>query len=208
MIPQNLLAMARAASGTCPVFTYLSRNLQITEGRHSIFRKITADLDLRELRTGGFRCGPQIASPSSKGGVGQRALKRLGEGLPMKQLGSRLAFLIVLAAALSQSVFGQATNGNISGTVMDPGEAVVQGCEVTLAHVTTGVTRSIKTDTSGVYRFNNVPVGLYSITARSEGFMANTLQSVTVSLNRTTTANLTLQRRGWPRDWRSRKLRP
>ena len=111
----------------------------------------------------------------------------------MKQLGSRFAFLVVLAAFLGQSAFGQATDGNIVGTVMDPSEAVIQGCEVTLENVATGVTRTVRTDTSGVYRFNNAPVGLYRITARSEGFTATTLQSVTVSLNRTTTANLTMQ---------------
>ena len=111
----------------------------------------------------------------------------------MRELGNKLVFCFVLAALLGQNAFGQATDGNIAGAVMDPTHAVLQGCEVVLENVATGVTRTVRTDTSGVFRFNNVPVGLYRITARAEGFTPNTLQSVTVSLNRTTTANMMLQ---------------
>jgi hypothetical protein len=111
----------------------------------------------------------------------------------MKQVRARCLLVTVALAVWCVSAFAQATDGNIVGTVMDPSQAVIQGCEITLENMATGVTRATRTDESGVYRFNNVAVGLYGITARAAGFTTNTLQSVAVSLNKTTTANLNLQ---------------
>ena len=63
------------------------RRLHISRGifklrkiKHSISRRLTAHLDLGELRTHDFRCGPKNASPSNKGGAAHRAAKRLKRG--------------------------------------------------------------------------------------------------------------------------------
>ncbi len=104
-----------------------------------------------------------------------------------------LAAVVVLLLALSPSpVLGQATDGNITGTVLDASSAVIPNASVQLENTATGVKHDTKTDTSGVYRFNNILVGTYRITAKAEGFTAATLENVDVVLNRTTTANLTL----------------
>jgi len=57
----------------------------------------------------------------------------------------------------------------------------------------TGVKANSKTNASGEYRFNNILVGRYKLTAAATGFTATTLASVLVELNKTSTANLTLQ---------------
>src|SRR5205085_3638248 len=57
----------------------------------------------------------------------------------------------------------------------------------------TGVKATTKTDGSGTYRFNNVLVGNYSVTVSASGFTTASMKNVDVELNKTTTANMTMQ---------------
>jgi len=107
---------------------------------------------------------------------------------------SKFLFVFLLTPALLPVPgFGQAADGNITGTIYDPTGAVVPGTAIELENVATGVKRATQSDASGVYRFNNVLVGQYRVTARAQGFTPATLEKVDVALNKTTTANLTLQ---------------
>jgi hypothetical protein len=102
--------------------------------------------------------------------------------------------LLLLAWALGSALaIAQVTDGNITGTVLDASGAVVPTASVEAENVGTGLKRAARTDSLGTYRINNVPVGTYRITAKAEGFAATTLENVVVNLNRTTTANLTMQ---------------
>jgi len=56
----------------------------------------------------------------------------------------------------------------------------------------THVSRAATTDSTGLYRFINVPVGHYEITAEAPGFTKQVLTNLNVELNRTLTANLRL----------------
>ncbi len=112
----------------------------------------------------------------------------------MPQSSWKLLITLLLALTVWQATtFAQATDGNITGTVYDPTGAVVPGATVELENAATGVVRSTQTDSSGVYRFNNVLVGQYRVTARATGFAAATLENIDVALNKTTTANVSLQ---------------
>ena len=55
----------------------------------------------------------------------------------------------------------------------------------------TSVTVTTKTNASGEYRFNNLPVGAYKISASAQGFQSSTRQTP-VDLNSTITVNLKL----------------
>jgi hypothetical protein len=101
----------------------------------------------------------------------------------------RVLLLMVLAAVPS---LPQASDGNIVGSVSDQTSAAVGNAAITLVNVSTGVKRTTATDSTGSYRFPNVQVGNYDITAQAGGFAAQTLKNVTVELNRTVTANLRL----------------
>ena len=57
----------------------------------------------------------------------------------------------------------------------------------------TGVKASQKSNSVGEYRFGNLPVGTYSLTATGTGFASSTVKAITVSLNKTVSQNLTLQ---------------
>jgi hypothetical protein len=87
----------------------------------------------------------------------------------------------------------QATDGNLVGAVEDASGAAVSGATTQLVNVSTGVMRAGMTDASGLYRYNNLPAGLYKLTATATGFSTVTLQDVLVELNKTTTANIRLQ---------------
>ena len=107
-----------------------------------------------------------------------------------RQMFATVFLLLLILTPLP--VFGQATDGNVAGTVYDPSGAVVPDAIVQVRNIATGVTRDTKTDSSGAYQINNVLVGTYSITAKAQGFAAATLANVDITLNRTTTANLKL----------------
>src|SRR6185436_6176445 len=91
------------------------------------------------------------------------------------------------------SVFGQASDGNVVGTVLDSTGSAVPSAKVELENVATNVKAIATTDTSGFYRFSNVLIGSYNITVSAAGFGAASLRNVLVKLNKTTTANVSLQ---------------
>ena len=104
------------------------------------------------------------------------------------------AFLIVLALTVfSSRGFAQATDANLVGSILDPSSGGVPNATVDLENMATGVKYSTVADSRGQYRFNNAPVGRYSITATAPGFTSSSLRNVDLQLNKTATANLTLQ---------------
>src|SRR4051812_155500 len=86
---------------------------------------------------------------------------------------------------------GQAISGNIVGTVLDSSSAVISNATVEIVKVDTGAISSIKTSATGAYRFENLPVGSYKLTVKSDGFKT-AVQQVDVALNQTGTLNVTL----------------
>ena len=71
--------------------------------------------------------------------------------------------MLVALAALAVTLFGQATDSNIVGTINDPTGAVVTNAKVVATNKGTNVKYEATSDAVGDYRLNNVPVGLYDI---------------------------------------------
>src|SRR5439155_24095946 len=71
--------------------------------------------------------------------------------------------------------------------------AVVPNAAVTVENIATGVKSQTTTGSNGVYMFNNLRVGTYKITVKKAGFTDAALQNLAVELNKTTTANVTMQ---------------
>ncbi len=101
--------------------------------------------------------------------------------------------LFLLAALLPGAAFSQTTSSNLVGRVMDTSGAVIPGATVEAENAATGVKSITTSGDDGQYHFNNIPVGKYTITATISGFQTLTLRNVVLDLNRTATANLTLQ---------------
>jgi hypothetical protein len=100
--------------------------------------------------------------------------------------------LLIAIGLLSVPGFGQAISGDLVGTVTDPTGAVVPNATVEAVNSATGVAATTKTNANGEYRFSNLPIGTYNITANSQGFAPTTVRDFRVDLNKTATAKLTL----------------
>src|SRR5579864_191783 len=94
---------------------------------------------------------------------------------------------------LSATLFGQATsNATLQGTVTDKNQAVIKSAEVTITNKATGATRTMNTNDVGEYRADLQP-GVYSVSAKANGFSAAEAKDLEVFVGRTLTQNFTLQ---------------
>ena len=64
---------------------------------------------------------------------------------------------------LAASLFGQATDGNLVGTITDASGAVIPGAQVKITNRATNIQTLSTSNASGEYRFNNIPVGSYDL---------------------------------------------
>ena len=104
------------------------------------------------------------------------------------------ALTLTLFSLLALSVglaYGQAISGNLVGTLLDSSGAAVPNAEVTAMNVGTAQLIPGRTNSTGEFRFDNLPIGTYKISAKASGFRTTTVEAE-VQLNKTGTVNLTL----------------
>ncbi len=97
-----------------------------------------------------------------------------------------------LVLLLASFAVGQAVSGDLVGLVVDKTGAVVPNAAITVVNEGTNVKASTTTNAGGEYRFSNLPIGLYDVTASATGFGAETVKGVTVDLNKANNARITL----------------
>jgi hypothetical protein len=115
-------------------------------------------------------------------------MNRTASSLKVFALAVALFSLLTLSAGVA---YGQAISGNVVGTVVDSTGAAVANADVSATNLGTAVVTSTNTGGTGSYRFDNLPVGAYTITVKASGFRATVVQ-VEVLLNHTGTVNATL----------------
>ena len=103
-----------------------------------------------------------------------------------------VSMLAVLLVGTSFAAWGQATSGNIAGTVVDRSGAVIPNASVTATNVATGVAATAQASKVGDFYIPNLLPGNYNITATASGFASYTLKNFTVALNATSTAHMVL----------------
>ena len=92
--------------------------------------------------------------------------------MTLQKISSKSAYLfmvLILAMFAVVRASGQST-GAISGTVSDPTGAAVSEASVTVKNVATGQSRSVQTNTSGVFLFPDLPIGSYTMEITKAGF--------------------------------------
>ena len=95
---------------------------------------------------------------------------------PLRQLS---IFLVLIASAfISQA---QVNTANLSGLVTDPTGAVIAHVTVSVTNPATGYARTVQTDGAGLYSFQDLPIGQYSLTANQPGFDSIT-ETVTLTV--------------------------
>src|ERR1700722_1282528 len=77
-----------------------------------------------------------------------------------------LCLLLLFVASIS----AQETTGGIVGTVKDPSGASVPNATVSVTAAALVGTKTVETDSSGYYRFANLPPGNYTLTITATGF--------------------------------------
>ncbi|MFL6450810.1 MAG: carboxypeptidase regulatory-like domain-containing protein [Bryobacteraceae bacterium] len=101
------------------------------------------------------------------------------------------AFLCLLICSIPS--FSQTSFGRISGTVTDPGGAVVSNAPVTIVNSETQATRTVNTNDSGFYSATNLPIGNYSVKVEQPGFRKQERSDIRVSADARLTMDFNLQ---------------
>ena len=97
----------------------------------------------------------------------------------------RALLIVALVIALSPLALGQTSRGTVTGTVTDPNGAVIAGAEVTLISGATKLTRTTTTNSEGLYRFEAVDPGPYSVKVNATGFGEVVNTGIEVRANQT-----------------------
>ena len=92
-----------------------------------------------------------------------------------------LAWVFLLAS----TGFAQSDRGAITGTVLDPGGAVIPGASITAVHAETGAQYETITTPTGNYTISSLPVGAYSVTIAAPGFRKLIRTGITVEVAQT-----------------------
>jgi len=103
-----------------------------------------------------------------------------------------LLILAALVGLLASAGLAQEFRGRIQGIVTDSSQAVIPGASVTLANVNTQVKTVRQTNEAGIYRFDNVDPGAYTITIEASGFSKFLQENVQVRSQGDITVNATL----------------
>jgi hypothetical protein len=85
------------------------------------------------------------------------------------------------------------TEGELTGTVVDPSGAAVPGATLTLSQASTGFATTLQANESGVYAFGNVQPGSYTLGVAAKGFATKTYNDVNVYAGRTTDLKVDLK---------------
>ncbi|MGH9326873.1 MAG: carboxypeptidase regulatory-like domain-containing protein [Terriglobia bacterium] len=101
-----------------------------------------------------------------------------------------LAFIVLRVTVFAQSGAGMAT---IVGTVTDPSGAVIPGASVTVTVPDKGFARKLVTNSSGLYRLADVPIGAAVITVEAHGFKRFVRSGITLSVDEVLQVNASLQ---------------
>ena len=98
----------------------------------------------------------------------------------------RMPFALLLLAAIVVAfapAWGQEVTAGITGTVVDPSGAMVNGANVVATDTERGTVYSAKTNSDGVFTITRVPVGTYSVKASASGFETVVYPTFTLVLN-------------------------
>ncbi len=104
-----------------------------------------------------------------------------------------VAFFALVASLLPLPAAAQTNQGSIAGNVADPSGAMVANAKIVAKDVNTGATYQTVSSSAGAYRFPNLNIGTYDITATASGFKSATLSGVQVQTATTAAIDIKLQ---------------
>ncbi|PYV40175.1 MAG: hypothetical protein DMG09_07390 [Acidobacteria bacterium] len=99
---------------------------------------------------------------------------------------------VLLGLVLAPCLRGQATFGNLIGTVTDPAGAVVVGTKITITSAERGTVQSTTSNDSGNYIQTHLDPGKYTVEFEMQGFQRLVRKEVEISIDRSTRLDVQL----------------
>jgi outer membrane receptor for ferrienterochelin and colicin len=104
-----------------------------------------------------------------------------------------ISFLIVFVCFLSTPLFAQTTGGSVQGFITDESGAPLPGAMITAVQTARGNTRTATSDSSGFYRFTELPVGPYEFTVTLSSFSTQVRSGINILVGQQASLNFTLK---------------
>jgi hypothetical protein len=95
------------------------------------------------------------------------------------------AIAVVLVCLSPTAGQAQLLYGALTGAVTDASGAAIDGAKVEALNVSTGVARTVTTDSSGTYRFSELQEGTYKVTISNPAFAIYIADNVLAGDHRT-----------------------
>jgi hypothetical protein len=111
----------------------------------------------------------------------------------MRPIALRVAAGLWALLCAAPVVAQTSTTGVVLGKVTDPSGGLVVRADVTLTDTATTLARTQRTNDAGQFTFASVMPGTYTLKVTAKGFRAAELKTVTVEVNRSFTADITLE---------------
>src|SRR5215216_5325713 len=106
-----------------------------------------------------------------------------------KRISPFVPFLLLVAALLATSPALAQSTATLQGTITDSKGAVLPNATVVVKHRNTSTERTTQTDSDGNYQVAALPVGVYTIEVRVEGFKTQAADRVTLEVAKTAVQN-------------------
>ena len=94
---------------------------------------------------------------------------------------------------LTTALLAQSDRGTITGTVLDPGSAVVPNANLTLKNAGTGAAYQTVTTGTGNYTLPSLPSGIYTLTVAAPGFNQYIQEGIQVQVAQTARVDVVLK---------------
>ncbi len=101
--------------------------------------------------------------------------------------------LLTCVLMLAAVMFAQGDRGTITGTIIDPGGAVVPNAPIVVKNSETGATYQIASTTTGNYTLPGLPAGTYELNVTVSGFKTYTRTGLTIAVAATVRIDVALE---------------
>jgi hypothetical protein len=101
--------------------------------------------------------------------------------------------VMLMMLLIPGAMVAQKTTASLFGTVQDGSGAVIPQATITITNTDTGVSLSTTSGGDGLYRFELVPIGNYSMTVTEQGFNKFVQKSISLSVNQEQRLDATLK---------------
>jgi hypothetical protein len=105
----------------------------------------------------------------------------------------RVCAMCAFITLYSSSLFAQAVNATLLGTVTDVTGAVVANAKVTATETNTAISRTTQTNESGNFTFPDLAPGLYTVTVEQAGFKKDVRAGIELQINSSARVDSQLQ---------------